>query len=124
MSYRHRVSEIWSFSVDIQRSLIAISTVLLLGNGVLMGTAMAVIVGRRGSPFAVSRVMAAYYVGKMVFAPIWERSPTRRGTDDWSSLLRAASVPWRLYRWHSLREPGRRSAFGHYTRCSLPRLFR
>ena len=39
--------------------------------GVLMGTAMALYVGRHGSEFAVSLVLTAYFLGMMVFAPVW-----------------------------------------------------
>ena len=38
---------------------------------ILMGTAMAVYVDEVGTAFAVSMVLAAYYVGEMVFAPVW-----------------------------------------------------
>lgn len=54
-----------------QRSAIVLATATLFGTGKLMGTAMAVIVGRRGTPFAVSMVLTAYFLGKMVFAPVW-----------------------------------------------------
>lgn len=37
----------------------------------LMGTAMAVYVGREGSPFAVSLVSTVFFFGLMVFSPIW-----------------------------------------------------
>lgn len=40
------------------------------GRGVLMGTAMAVYVGRIGTPFEVSLVMAVYWFGLMVFSPV------------------------------------------------------
>ncbi|PSP55492.1 MFS transporter [Halobacteriales archaeon QS_1_67_19] len=36
-----------------------------------MGTALAVYVGERGSPFAVSMVLTAYFLGLMVFSPVW-----------------------------------------------------
>ena len=54
-----------------QRVAIALATATLFGTGKLMGTAMAVIIGRRGTPFAVSMVLTAYFLGKMVFAPAW-----------------------------------------------------
>jgi MFS family permease len=36
-----------------------------------MGTALAVYVDRRGSPFAVSMALTAYFLGLMVFSPVW-----------------------------------------------------
>jgi len=39
--------------------------------GILMGTAMAVYVGREGSEFAVSMVLTAYFLGMTLFAPLW-----------------------------------------------------
>lgn len=41
------------------------------GGGVLMGTALSVYVRDGGSPFAVSTVYAAYFLGLMLFAPVW-----------------------------------------------------
>jgi MFS family permease len=38
---------------------------------VMLLTALAVYVGRRGSPFAVSMVTAAYFLGLMLFSPVW-----------------------------------------------------
>ena len=37
----------------------------------LMGTGMAVYVGRHGSPFAVSMVQVMFFLGMMLFAPVW-----------------------------------------------------
>lgn len=54
-----------------QHAVIAVATATLFGGAKLMGTAMAVVVGRRGTPFAVSMVLTAYFVGKMVFSPFW-----------------------------------------------------
>lgn len=38
---------------------------------ILMGTAMAVYVGRRGSPFAVGLVFTVFWFGSMTFSPVW-----------------------------------------------------
>lgn len=40
-------------------------------SGILMGTALAVYVGRRGSPLAVSLVSMSYFLGLMLFSPVW-----------------------------------------------------
>lgn len=54
------------------RVLIALATATRFSSGVLMGTALAVHVERfGGSPFAVSVLYTAYFVGLMVFAPVW-----------------------------------------------------
>jgi MFS family permease len=54
-----------------QQALIALAGASRFMTGILMGTAMAVYVGRVGSEFAVSMVLTAYYVGVMFFAPVW-----------------------------------------------------
>lgn len=54
-----------------QRVLIGLGAATRFASGILMGTALAVYVGRRGSPFAVSMVLTAYFLGMMVFAPVW-----------------------------------------------------
>jgi MFS family permease len=54
-----------------QRAAIAVATATNFGAGELMGTAMAVVVGRRGTPLAVGLVLTAYFFGKMVFSPVW-----------------------------------------------------
>ena len=54
-----------------QQAAIAASGATRFASGVLMGTAMAVYVGREGSPFAVSMVLTAYFFGLMIFSPIW-----------------------------------------------------
>ncbi|MDZ7702312.1 MAG: MFS transporter [Halobacteriales archaeon] len=52
-------------------SLIGIATASRFGSGILMGTALAVYIGEIGSPFAVSLVASAYWVGLMVLSPVW-----------------------------------------------------
>ena len=52
-----------------QQAAVALATATLFGAAKLMGTAMAVIVGRRGTPFSVSMVLTTYLVGKMVLSP-------------------------------------------------------
>lgn len=54
-----------------QQVVIAVAGAAYFASAVLMGTAMAVYVGRAGTPFAVSMVLTAYYVGMMFFAPFW-----------------------------------------------------
>nr|WP_264474878.1 MFS transporter [Salinirubrum litoreum] len=51
--------------------MIALSATSRFGSGALMGTALAVYIGEIGSPFAVSLVFPAYFVGLMLFAPVW-----------------------------------------------------
>lgn len=52
-------------------SLIGIAAAARFASGILMGTALAVYIGERGSPFAVSMVATAYWVGLMVLSPVW-----------------------------------------------------
>jgi MFS family permease len=54
-----------------QQILIALSGATRFMSGILMGTAMAVYVGRVGSAFAVSLVAMGFYLGMTVFAPVW-----------------------------------------------------
>lgn len=54
-----------------QRTIVALATIARFATGVLMGTAMAVYVGRIGTPFAVSLVFLSYSLGMLVFAPVW-----------------------------------------------------
>lgn len=41
------------------------------GSTMLMGTALAVYIGRQGSPLAVGLVASTFFFGQMVFAPFW-----------------------------------------------------
>lgn len=52
-------------------SLIGIGAASRFASGILMGTALAVFIGERGSPFAVSMVTTAFWAGLMVFSPVW-----------------------------------------------------
>ncbi|MFB6172043.1 MAG: MFS transporter [Haloarculaceae archaeon] len=54
-----------------QWGLIGTAAFARFAGGVLMGTALAVYVGRRGSPLAVSLVSASYFLGLMLFSPVW-----------------------------------------------------
>lgn len=54
-----------------QWGLIATAAVTRFGAGILMGTAMAVFIGRDGSPLAVSLVATAFFAGMMLFSPVW-----------------------------------------------------
>lgn len=58
-------------SARTQWLLLATAAVSRFGGGVLMGTAMAVYVGREGSPLAVSAVATAYFAGLMLASPVW-----------------------------------------------------
>lgn len=55
----------------VQRVAIALGAGTQFGTILFIGTVMAVYVGERGSPFAVSMVLSAYFLGMMVFAPVW-----------------------------------------------------
>ncbi|MDS0300590.1 MFS transporter [Halogeometricum sp. S1BR25-6] len=54
-----------------QRSAIALIGISRVACGSLFGTAVAVYIGRRGSPFAVSLAYAAFSFGLFAFAPVW-----------------------------------------------------
>lgn len=58
-------------SARTQWLLLATAAATRFGGGVLMGTAMAVYVGREGSPLAVSAVATAYFAGLMLASPVW-----------------------------------------------------
>jgi MFS family permease len=53
-----------------QRSPIAVAATANKGTAILMGTVMAVYIGRVGSPFAVSLVFTVYWFGLMVGSPL------------------------------------------------------
>lgn len=52
-------------------SLIGVAAATRFASGILMGTALAVYIGDVGSPFAVSMVATAYWIGLMVLSPVW-----------------------------------------------------
>lgn len=54
-----------------QRSIIAVAATANRFSAILMGTAMAVYVGRIGSPFHVGLVMTVFWLGLMVFSPVF-----------------------------------------------------
>ena len=54
-----------------QRAVTAVAGAAQIGTGILMGTVMAVYVGRRGSPLAVGMVTTSYFLGLVFFAPVW-----------------------------------------------------
>lgn len=54
-----------------QRAVTAVAGAAQVGTGILMGTVMAVYVGREASPFAVGMVSTAYFFGLVFFAPVW-----------------------------------------------------
>lgn len=54
-----------------QRAVIAVAATANRFSAILMGTAMAVYVGRIGSPFHVGLVMTVFWLGLMVFSPVF-----------------------------------------------------
>lgn len=58
-------------SVAREWSLIGVAAAARFASGILMGTALAVYIGERGSPFAVGMVTTAYWAGLMVLSPVW-----------------------------------------------------
>lgn len=62
----------------------------------LLGIAMAVIIGRQGSPFEVGMALAAFFLGIGIFAPIWgavsDYTGKRREVLIASSLLSTISI--------------------------------
>jgi len=58
-------------SRDAQPGIIAVAAATRFAAGILMGTGMAVYVGEAGSEFAVSSVVTAYFLGLMLFSPVW-----------------------------------------------------
>lgn len=54
-----------------QRTTIALGGAAQFGAIMFLGTAMAVYVGERASPFAVGMVLSSYFLGMVVFAPVW-----------------------------------------------------
>lgn len=58
-------------SVAREWTLIGVAAAARFASGILMGTALAVYIGERGSPFAVGMVTTAYWAGLMVLSPVW-----------------------------------------------------
>lgn len=54
-----------------QRLIIAISAVANRASAILMGTAMAVYIGRVGTPFHVGLVFTVFWLGLMAFSPVF-----------------------------------------------------
>ena len=54
-----------------QRGVIAVAATANRFSAILMGTAMAVYVGRIGSPFHVGLVMTVFWLGLMIFSPVF-----------------------------------------------------
>lgn len=58
--------------LDRQPALIGLAAATRFGAGILMGTGLAVVVERAGgSPFAVSMVLTAYFLGMSLCSPLW-----------------------------------------------------
>ncbi len=79
-----------------QRALIGTAAAARMMGNILMGTVLAVYIGERGSPFAVSLVMTAYWFGLMFFAPVWgavaDVTGRRRAVVVGTGLLATAAV--------------------------------
>lgn len=56
---------------DTQPAVIAVAGATRFAAGVLMGTGMAVYTGDVSSEFAVSAVVTAFFLGTMLFSPVW-----------------------------------------------------
>jgi MFS family permease len=54
-----------------QKLVVALAGVTRAASGGMLGTALAVYVGRAGSPFAVGLLSTGFFAGLMVFAPLW-----------------------------------------------------
>lgn len=54
-----------------QRAVTGVAGAAHIGAAIMMGTVMAVYVGRAASPFAVGLVSTAYFFGLVFFAPVW-----------------------------------------------------
>lgn len=54
-----------------QQVVIALAAVSRIASGALLGTVMAVYIGRNASPFAVSLALTVYFAGLLIFAPVW-----------------------------------------------------
>lgn len=79
-----------------QRALIGTAAATRMMGNILMGTVLAVYIGERGSPFAVSLVMTAYWFGLMFFAPVWgaiaDVTGRRRAVVVGTGLLATAAI--------------------------------
>lgn len=51
--------------------VITVASASQFGTVMMMGTVLSVLVGYRGTPFEVSLVLTAYFVGLVFFAPVW-----------------------------------------------------
>lgn len=54
-----------------QRVALAFSGAVQIGTLILMGTVVAVYIGKRASPFAVSVAASVYALSRILFAPVW-----------------------------------------------------
>lgn len=79
-----------------QQATVVVAAAGNRGTNILMATVMAVYIGRVGTPFAVSLVIAVFFFGRMVFAPIWgaiaDVTGNRRGVLVVSSAFAALSI--------------------------------
>jgi MFS family permease len=79
-----------------QDTAIAVAAAANKGATILMGTVMAIYVGRIGTPLAVSLVTATFFFGLMVFSPVWgaiaDVTGRRRAVLVASAALAAAAV--------------------------------
>jgi MFS family permease len=54
-----------------QQAIIALVAIARVTTGGIVGTAMAVYIGRRGNPFAVSMAWTVFSLGLMICSPVW-----------------------------------------------------
>lgn len=80
-----------------QRLIVTAAAAGNKGTAILMATVMAVYIGRVGTPLAVSLVFSVFFLGQMVFAPVWgaiaDVTGRRRGVLIASSALAALAIP-------------------------------
>lgn len=86
----------------IQQIIIPLVAASRVAAAALLGTAMAVYIGREASPFAVSLAVTTFHFGMLVFAPIWgavaDITGRRRGVLIATTVLAALSIlPLLLY---------------------------
>lgn len=79
-----------------QRTVLALVGISRVACGSLFGTAMAVYIGREGSPFMVSLAYAAFSFGLLTFAPVWgalaDITGRRRAILVGTALLSTAAI--------------------------------
>jgi len=54
-----------------RRLTVGLATASRFGAAMILGTSMAIFIGKIGTPFAVSMISTAYFIGVIFFAPVW-----------------------------------------------------